>query len=247
VATRQSGRDKIEFKGQPIEYGIIHRPAVTRRIHLEIDQDGDLQVVSPAGMSRRAINKILQQRVHHVARFLLEARARQNDLPVLRYVSGEEHLYLGRRYPLEISLQPGKRGRVLFGAGTIQVVTARQQAERIRNQLLRWYRQQAQQHFLQRLAVICGEAPWTAGNVPPMRLRKMKRTWGNCSSEGLVTFNSHLIKAPAGIIDYVIAHEVCHLREHNHGKGFYELQHKLFPNWREARTQLKAQGHIYLH
>ena len=80
-----------------------------------------------------------------------------------------------------------------------------------------------------------------------MRLRLMKRTWGNCSASGLITLNPHLVKAPPELVDYVIAHEVCHLREHNHGKAFYALQDRLHPNWREARDRLKKQGHRYLH
>ena len=71
--------------------------------------------------------------------------------------------------------------------------------------------------------------------------------WGSCSSKGVITFNLHLVKAPPECIDYVVAHEVCHLREHNHGKAFYALQEKLYPRWREAKARLKAEGHIYLH
>ena len=80
-----------------------------------------------------------------------------------------------------------------------------------------------------------------------MRLRRMKRTWGSCSSQGLITLNPHLVKAPPVCIDYVIAHEICHLREHNHGKAFYALQEQLFPGWRAAKELLAARGHIFLH
>jgi predicted metal-dependent hydrolase len=56
-----------------------------------------------------------------------------------------------------------------------------------------------------------------------------------------------LMKAPPQCIDYVIAHEICHLKEHNHGKGFYSLQDQLYPDWREAKAHLRDKGHIYLH
>jgi len=236
----------ISNKGQVIDYEIRHRPAVTRRIHLEINDQGDLQIIAPRRMSRRAIHKTLQQRAGHVARFLTKARKRQRDLPEYLYTSGEQHLFMGRRYPLEVLERHGKCGAVCLVDERIQVVVPEPTRDSIKNKLGNWYREQAQQHFTARLAVYSQAAPWTSGNLPPMRLRRMKRTWGSCSSKGLITLNPHLVKAPAECIDYVIAHEVCHLREHNHGKAFYLLQEQLYPGWREAKELLTARGHIFL-
>jgi predicted metal-dependent hydrolase len=119
--------------------------------------------------------------------------------------------------------------------------------DRVKTKLENWYRQQARQLFAERLAVYGQTAHWIGEEPPPMRLRRMKRTWGSCSSKGVITLNPHLVKSPPECIDYVIAHEVCHLREHNHGKDFYALQEQLFPGWRAAKTHLQTRGHIYLH
>jgi len=198
-------------------------------------------------MSQRAIKQALQQRSHRVVRFLAEARSQQSDLPELHYVSGEQHLFLGQAYLLNILSRPGRRGKVTLGAEGFQVFAPDEQPGRIMQQLLNWYRQQALQYFEQQLAVISGSAPWVEGQPPPMRLRRMKRTWGNCSAKGLITLNTHLVKAPAELIDYVIAHEVCHLREHNHSPAFYALQQQVYPDWRQAKARLKVKGHLYLH
>ena len=240
-------RYTISHNAQIIDYEIGHRTAVTRRIHLEINNEGDLQVIVPRRMSRRAVHKTLQQRAGHVARFLIKARARQRDLPEYLYASGEQHLFMGRRYPLEILGRPGMRGTVDLVDERIRVMVPEPTQDSIRNKLESWYRQQAQQHFAARLAAYSRAAPWTSGELPPMRLRRMKRTWGSCSAKGVITLNPHLVKAPAECIDYVIAHEVCHLREHNHGKAFYLLQAQLYPAWREAKAHLGNKGHIYLN
>jgi predicted metal-dependent hydrolase len=217
----RSRHGSISHEGRLIEYQIVHRAAVTRRIHLEINERGGLLVVAPRRMSVRDINKALQKRSQRVTRFLAEARAHKRDLPALNYRNGERHLFLGESYP--------------------------QGPENVRNLLIRWYRRQAQQQFESRLASFAGLAPWTDGELPAMRLRLMKRTWGSCSSKGIITLNPHLVKAPADCIDYVIAHEICHLREHNHGRAFYALQEQLFPDWRDFKAHLKQKGHIYLH
>jgi len=240
-------RYTINNDAQIINYEVRHRPTVTRRIHLEINNEGDLQVIAPRRMSRRAIHKTLQQRAGHVARFLIKARARQRDLPEYCYTSGEGHLFMGRHYPLEILEQHGKRSTLCLVDERIQVMVAQPTRDSIRTKLENWYRQQAQQHFAERLAVYSQAAPWVSGGLPPMRLRRMKRTWGSCSAKGVITLNPHLVKAPPECIDYVIAHEVCHLREHNHGKAFYLLQEQLYSGWREAKARLGDEGHVYLH
>jgi predicted metal-dependent hydrolase len=240
-------QDSLQLPDQVIDYVVIHRPRITRRIHLEIDTAGDLLVVAPRRMSRRAINRALQLRAGHVARFLRAARSKQRDLPDYAYCSGEEHLFLGEKLLLAVTHKPGRRAKVSRNAGVLQVQLQEPTPEQVKTQLTRWYRQQAGQLFTRRLAHFSGLAPWTQGQLPPMRLRRMKRTWGSCSSSGVITLNPHLVKAPTDCIDYVVAHEICHLREHNHSRAFYNLQEQLYPQWRAAKNRLKAQGHLYLH
>ena len=240
-------RYTLEHRDQLIEYEIHHKPSVTRRVHLAANPDGSLRVIAPRRMSRRAVHRTLQQRVSYVARFLVDALARQHELPEYRYISGEDHLFLGQNYPLEVVEQSGKRGSVQLVHDHIRIMAPDTQAGVISAMLVQWYRRQALQHFSLRLEVISQMARWTGGQAPAMRLRKMKRTWGSCSAKGVITLNPHLVKAPAECVDYVIAHELCHLEELNHGKAFYALQEQLFPGWREAKTHLKNRAHVYLH
>jgi predicted metal-dependent hydrolase len=239
-------RYTISTDDQCIHYEVIHRPAVTRRIHLEINDEGNLRVVAPRRMRQRAIHQTLQKRAHHVARFLVRARAQQQDLQDYCYINGEEHLFMGQRYPLEILQHGQKAGKVDLIAGSIQVRARDCSSAGTKSRLENWYRQQAQKHFAERLIVFGQAAPWVGDETPPMRLRRMKRSWGSCSSKGLITLNPHLVKAPSSCIDYVIAHEVCHLREQNHGEAFYALQEQLLPAWRREKAHLQNKGHIYL-
>jgi predicted metal-dependent hydrolase len=117
----------------------------------------------------------------------------------------------------------------------------------VRALLRGWYREQAVAYFGDRLSALCKRAPWCGDDIPELRVRRMKRTWGNCSTRGRITLNTALIKAPPELIDYVICHEICHLSEHNHGPAFYALQETIYPRWREMRQELRASGHILLH
>jgi predicted metal-dependent hydrolase len=216
-----------------IPYQVLHKKRVTRRVHLQAAADGSLMVVAPRRMGKRSVHKMLQGRVEKVARFLADAVARQRELPGNSYVDGEMHFFLGQLYPIRFTPAAGRYGRVRFEQGELQVSAADHEPATVKKLLYAWYDKQAQEHFGARLREIAKAANWTLGKTPPMRLRKMKRTWGSCSSEAC--------------IDYVIAHEICHLKEMNHSPAFYALQSDLYPNWHEIRAHLRDSGHLYLH
>jgi predicted metal-dependent hydrolase len=228
----------------PMEYSITYRSRVTKRLHMELDKNGGLVVVAPEHWSRTHINATLAQNASRVERFL--ARARQRQLTALQYVDGEQHLYLGERYPLLIQHAKARENHIAVIDGEIRVATSILQREKIRTLLQNWYQHQAMTVFSTRLQTIARRASWARDKKIPLQLRRMKRTWGNCSSKGVIKLNTHLVKAPLFIIDSVIAHELCHLEEMNHGKRFYALLESLNPNWRQNRAELRSQGNHYL-
>ena len=78
---------------------------------------------------------------------------------------------------------------------------------------------------------------WVKG-VPPWRHRYMKSRWGSCSTSGRVSLNTHLVKLPAALIEYVVLHELCHMRHMNHSPPFYELLAAYLPAWKDRRREL---------
>jgi len=77
---------------------------------------------------------------------------------------------------------------------------------------------------------------------PILKIRKMKSRWGSLSSSGHMTLNLNLISAPIDCIDYVIMHELCHLKHQNHGKKFHILEESFVPNLKEIDKKLKHFG-----
>lgn len=102
---------------------------------------------------------------------------------------------------------------------------------------MRWYRYQALTILPKRTINIASQCHWIK-NIPIIKVRKMKRQWGNCARCGQLTFNTHLIKAPLELIDYVILHELCHLQEFNHSIKFYALMSSIDPEWRTKKNML---------
>jgi len=225
-----------------MEYTIARRSRVTRRLHMELDETGGLVVVAPRHWPVSYIDATLSQNRSRVERFLIRARKQKFDAP--RFVSGELHFYLGERYPLRIGV--AGKSAVVFNGEEIRVSTITQDPGRVRGALHAWYGKQAHEVLSARLSEVASRAWWARDASTPLKLRRMKRTWGNCSSKGVIKLNTHLVKAPLQLVDSVIAHELCHLREMNHGRAFYSLLESLNPNWREDRRRLRAEGGRYL-
>ena len=107
----------------------------------------------------------------------------------------------------------------------------------------RWYLKQARELFDERfdLGVANFQRQFGAEIEPQgLKLRRMRRRWGSCSSSGMITLNRELIKLPVVLTDYVIAHELCHLLEFNHSPRFYALLAAMMPAWREHEAELRA-------
>jgi len=209
---------------------------------MELDESGGLVVVAPAQWSKKFIIEMVARNIPRVERFLASARTRH--IKPLSYTDGEQHLYLGGSYSLVVHTATGHKNQVAIMDGEIHVWAST--PTKIQPVLQNWYSHQAGVVFQARLAEVSHRAPWVQDKEIQLKTRCMKRTWGNCSSTGLIKLNTHLVKAPVVIIDSVIAHELCHLRELNHGPVFYTLLEKLNPDWRQDRASLRAEGSKYL-
>lgn len=71
-------------------------------------------------------------------------------------------------------------------------------------------------------------------------IRAQKKRWGSCSSRGTLSFNYKIAALPAHLADYIVAHEICHLREMNHSPRFWALVAESHPNYRQLRLELRA-------
>jgi hypothetical protein len=73
-----------------------------------------------------------------------------------------------------------------------------------------------------------------------MRLRSMSKRWGSAARDGAIYLNPELVRAPSACIDYVIVHEICHLKHHHHGKAFYSELRSLCPDWATRKKRLES-------
>lgn len=234
MTARSSGLPRRFQHGDlQLDYLLVY--SARRTVGLHIYPDGRVIVRAPHGCAQDVIDALLAQRAGWLRRHLTRIQPQPVISPPRRYVTGERVALLGEA--LELVVRPARRSSVRVHDDRLIVATGDPaRAERL---IKAWYSRQAQRVFEQRLAV-CFERVRAWGVAYPMlRVRWMRTRWGSCSSRGTITLNTHLVELPVELIDYVILHELCHLREMNHGPRFYALLGQICPQWQEQRARIR--------
>lgn len=209
------------------------------RVAIHVEPDGCVVVDAPVGASADMVLLAVKKRARWISNHLAAIRARLAHMLPREYVSGESLFYLGRRYQLKVLLVVGGPAKVRMRGPFIEVSVPEREPELVRAQLDAWFRVRAREVFRERVTAIAASLRWVR-QPPALRLQNMKVQWGSCSPAGRITLNPHLVRAPRECIDYVLLHELCHLRHHNHSTRFYESLDAHMPRWRAVKQRLDA-------
>jgi len=213
-------------------YSVKYQRRKTLALH--VLADGSVEVRAPVGLPEPLILRFVEER----AQWIVRTKQRQSSKHRWQNAiePGAQLWYLGTPRRLEVHASK-------FNVVQVDDVSLRVYARdhgnlpAVARQLETWLREQAALLFRERLAL--GVLAFPDIEPPALRLRKMRQRWGSCSSRGHITLNTELIKLPLTLIDYVIAHELCHLFEFNHSPRFYRRLEQAMPDWRQREVMLK--------
>ncbi|MEI6351306.1 MAG: SprT family zinc-dependent metalloprotease [Verrucomicrobiota bacterium] len=207
-------------------------------LSISVHPNGSVEVVAPARAPVADIQAKITKRAAWIRR-QKRAFAGMNAIrPPRRHCGGSTHRYLGRQYRLKVNT--GSPCQVKLIGGYFQV-TARTRSEGEVKQLMDdWMRTRAVEQFSRRVELWREWCKREKLPMPRVLLRSMPKRWGSAHKDGLIFLNPELVRAPSICIDYVIAHELCHLKHPNHGPQFYDLLDELFPRWREIKARLES-------
>lgn len=208
-----------------------------KTLEIGVHPEGKVIVVAPNNAAIAKIEEKLEKRIPWISRHLEQTQSLFIPQPK-RWIAGETHRYLGRQYRLRIHDGDSISVR-LKGAFFEITVSDRRDINSIQNAMETWYRQRAQPIFQQRLdRCLQASKAFLAVEPPDLVIRKMQKRWGSCTPSGRILLNLDLIKVPLPCIDYVIAHELCHLEVMNHSPTFWRLLSKCLPDWEKQRQRL---------
>ncbi len=208
-----------------------------KTLGITVYPDGRVVVRAPLAASEAEVQELVRKKAGWIVKKRQMFEAYPPPPPPRRYVSGESHLYLGRGYRLTV-VQDSRPGVMLAGDRFLLQVRDSGDLAAKQKLLTEWYRARAREVFAERLDACHVVAARHDIPYPTMKIRLMKKRWGSCSSKGNINLNLRLIQTPQPCIDYVIFHELAHLRVLNHSAAFYALLARMLPDWRERREAL---------
>lgn len=217
-------------------------PARLRRsaratLAISVLPDGTLELVAPPDATEVALAAKVGKRLRWIVRQRTAFAEMNRSRAPLRYESGATHRYLGRQYRLKVRKAELVGVRLIGGYFHVQTKTGA--PAEVEGLLTGWLREKARGQFAARLA---RWAPWCAARklpVPRVRLLRMPKRWGSAHRDGRISLNPNLMRAPSICIDYVIAHEVCHLQHPQHDRAFFKLLDQVVPGWRAIKARLE--------
>jgi predicted metal-dependent hydrolase len=225
---------------------LIRRSARRGTVSVAVEPSGQVVLTAPAAATVERLDRVVRQK----ARWIVEHVRRGGGLtrPAPReFVSGETALYLGRNYRLRV-VESATRGPGRLERGWLVVTVERglafgERAAAVRASLIAWYRAHAE-------AQLCARTEqWTGRlHVRPqgVLLRDPERRWGSCDPAGKLRFSWRIVQAAPRLVDYVVAHELNHLRHRHHTFAFWTALGRVMPDYEVRRADLKRTGATFL-
>jgi len=219
-----------------IAFDVQFRPRKTLDIAVEPDQS--VIVTAP----EKADLTVIDHRVKAKARWILKQQQFFEQFvprtPARQYISGETHLYIGRQYRLKVHRSAHSYVKLL--GRYIHIHTqAPKNTEAVQQLLDDWYLSHAKVKFQERIDYCFKSFEHLGQAQPTLKIRTLQKRWGSLTPAGNLLLNRDLIRAPRQCIDYVVIHELCHLKYPDHSSQFYSFLSLMLPDWEKKKLQLE--------
>jgi len=213
----------------------VRRSDRRRTLGLTVERDGSLVLSAPPGVADARLERFAMQKRFWVYQKLAAKEALPPALPVRRFVTGEGFPYLGRSYRLQLVASLGVP--VKLEAGRFKM--RRDAVANGRATMIRWYTEHAEPWLAVRVERYARRA-----RVEPsiVAVQELGYRWGSCGKGGRLNFHWQSILLPPRIVEYIVAHELVHLREPHHTPAFWREVERVLPDWEIRRWWLAERG-----
>ncbi len=240
--------DSIEAFNRRIDYEIIFSRK-RKRAEIVVRPDLKVEFRAPYGLSPEAIKEMVRRKAGWICKKLESFEANRLPDQKKQYADGEIYLYLGREYPLKIvALDSIKKPYTSLSESELKVTIPGKNYDGLSSLLVKeaiwdFYIQRAEEEVGR---IIKDYSKKLEISPPAFKVKFQKRRWGSCSASNVIRINFQLIMAPHEQLEYVVVHELCHIKHKNHSARFWRLVDKLMPDYEIHRKNLKMDGWKYV-
>ncbi len=221
----------------PLNVQLIRSRRRRKTLSLRIEEDGRVVLSVPYRTPKGEVQRFLREKEAWILQKVSEReeRIRENRKA---FVPGERFLFLGESYPLEIRNTDCREPPLTFSSG--KFILGQGYADRARDLFIEWYKREAKEIIVKRVNSYSQKLFLFPKSI---RITSARSRWGSCSRGNRLSFSWRVILAPLAIVDYILIHELAHIKEKNHSRPFWRYVESILPDYRERRIWLKENGH----
>ena len=245
----------VIWGGTSLPYTIRRSPRRKKTVAVTVDPAGGVLLVAPVHLAIDQLDGIVARKAGWIVRRLRRAQSHGPPRSQREFVSGESVLYLGRHYRLKVHpLAAGEttlphdttgeakpRGEAKLRGGWLHVPAPAgvEQTAHVRAALVAWLRRHAAARLPERVEAWRAKAGVA---MPRVVVADQRKRWGSCDRSGTIRLNWRIIQAPMRLIDYVVVHELVHLRHRGHGRDYWRAVGRVMPDYERRREELRRYG-----
>jgi predicted metal-dependent hydrolase len=218
--------------GEPLQYQLERRQR--RTVGLKITPEG-LVIHAPKRISQSHLESIILIKADWIQKKLTSLKS--NQVATMTWQHGEQLLLLGNTITLNVA-HNARSKMPAYASGQLHIAMPNpQDTSSVARKVKQWYLKEAYMDFARRLALFSAKLGVT---TPTLFLSNAKSRWGSCNSRREIRLNWRLLQAPPHMINYVVCHELAHLKEMNHSARFWQVVESLYPDYKQAEKELKT-------
>ncbi len=224
-----------------IQYTLKRSRKRKKTISLQIGKSAELTVYAPYFTPVSEISRFLEEKQSWIDRAVRRQSEIRPEEQIKEYQTGELFYFLGKPYALTAYFEPLENQGVMFWDNRFFLNCPDNHAMR-RQYFEIWYKKKAQVHLPARVEHFSGIHHLTPRGV---RITKAEQRWGSCSPDNALALSFRLMMAPPDVIDYVVIHELMHIRQKNHSSKFWRLVIEAMPQYQAHRRWLRDHQHLF--
>ncbi len=230
---------EIMFGETRLAYGIRRSQRRKKTVSVSVDPNGDVLLIAPQHLPTARLDAVVRRKARWIVQRLRHVHSNGTALSPREFVSGESVLYLGRHYRLKVHAQVADEAKLTGGWLHVSAPPGSEHTMEIREAVVSWFRH----HAAQRLPERVNEWQSKAGvPMPTVIIADQQKRWGSCDARGTIRLNWRIIQAPMRLVDYVVVHELVHLRHRGHGRDYWQAVGKVMPDYERRREDLRQLG-----
>ncbi|OIJ22024.1 zinc metalloprotease [Anaerobacillus alkalidiazotrophicus] len=234
----------FQYGNTALEYSLEVKPD-KRDISISVEWLDGVRVIVPEGVEEDQLHSILYKKAPWI---LNKWNSFQEivDPPLPKeYVSGEKFAYLGRNYRLKVHKRDDiTQSTLVFKQGKFIANVPSSYADQEKNHELyelfkEWYKLHGEAKIKERLNIYCPKMGLSPSKI---ELKEQKMRWGTCTGDNAIYLNWRIVMAPLVIVDYLLVHELAHIKYPNHSKEYWQLVHSIMPDYEQRKEWLRING-----